>query len=82
LEIAEFIPHPEYGNETNDDDVMLLLLKSPIEDFPVVNLNRNSSQPQVGDAVTVMGFGDTAIDDDVTVYSDVLKVAEVFVQVC
>jgi hypothetical protein len=61
---------------------MLLLLKSTIEDFPVVNLNTNSSQPQVEDVVTVMGFGDTTVDDDVFEGSDVLKVAEVFVQVC
>ncbi|KAL7503768.1 hypothetical protein ACHAXN_001513, partial [Cyclotella atomus] len=80
IEVAEYIPHPEYTNKTADNDVMLLLLKSTIEDFPVVNLNTNSSQPHVEDVVTVMGFGDTTVDDDVFEGSDVLKVAEVFVQ--
>ena len=84
IDIAEYIPHPGY--DFNDDqnlgnDVMLLRLERPTtDDIAIVNLNSNSSFPEMGDPVTLMGWGDTDIDWLKFEMSDVLKSAEVHIQ--
>ena len=81
IENAERIPHPEYDYSTYDIDLMLLFLEKLVaEDILVLKINSDSSDPAVNSPVTVLGWGDTAIDDSVFEMSDVLMSAEVHVQ--
>jgi len=66
-------PHPEYNDKNTDNDFMLVFLTRPISvNVELVKLNVSPSVPSVGDRVTVMGWGDTDIRDDVSTLSDVL----------
>jgi secreted trypsin-like serine protease len=61
--------HPSYetlGPFTND--FMLLKLDSPIDNslYPTVELNEDTAMPQVDDTLTVIGFGRTSFDSDVS----------------
>ena len=84
IHVAEYIPHPGfdfYDDLNTNNDVMLLFLERPTaDDSVIVNLNSNSSFPEVDEPVTVIGWGDTEIDSLKFEMSDVLKSAEVFVQ--
>ena len=69
------LPHPSYDDESTDNDFMLVFLDSAItgNNFDLVKLNKDSSEPRVGDRVTVMGWGDTDIRESVSELSDELK---------
>jgi trypsin len=76
------LPHPEYDSFSNDNNFMLLFLKSvPADDNNVklVTLNSNPMVPAKGQEVTVMGWGDKSIRDDWTESSDVLQIVAVTV---
>jgi trypsin len=78
--ITKQVPHPKYNDRTTDNDYMLVYLKSPATlngDVATVKLNDDSSTPSVGNGVTVMGWGDTDIRDDVSKLSDVLMKVQV-----
>jgi hypothetical protein len=83
VEISDSISHEEfeYGSDNYDNDIMLLFLDEPIHDIPIVEINSNSSVPEVKSPVTVIGWGDTDIDWLKFEMSDVLINAEVYVQV-
>ena len=69
------LPHPNYDDESTDNDFMLVFLDSAItgNNFDLVKLNKDSSEPRVGDRVTVMGWGDTDIRESVSELSDEFK---------
>lgn len=66
IDVRVEIPHPDYNDDTTDNDFMLIFLKSNVTngDVKMVKLNSDVNVPQVGDAVTVMGWGDVDITDD------------------
>jgi len=78
--ITRQLPHPKYNARKTDMDFMLVFLKSAATlngDIDTVKLNDDSSAPKVGTEVTVMGWGDTDIRDDVSKLSDVLMEVQV-----
>lgn len=78
--ITRQLPHPKYNSQKTDMDFMLVFLKSAATlngDVDTVKLNDDSSAPKVGTGVTVMGWGDTDIRDDVSKLSDVLMEVQV-----
>jgi len=65
IDVMIEIPHPDYNDETTDNDFMLLFLKSNVTvDVKMVQLNSDANVPQVGDAVTVVGWGDVDPSDE------------------
>lgn len=81
LEIAQSVQHPDYSFEDEDNDIMLLFLSNVTADnIPLVKLNSDSLMPETNSPVTVMGWGDTAIDDYVFEMSDILKIAKLSIQ--
>ena len=73
------LPHPNYDSSSTNNDFMLVFLDSAVTatNVDLVTLNSDSSAPDVGDAVTVMGWGDVDIRDDVSKLSDVLMNVQV-----
>lgn len=73
------IPHPEYDSNTTNKDFMLLFLDQPVTSTEVefVNVNSQSTIPEVDSSVWVVGWGDTTADDETTVQSNVLMRVEV-----
>ena len=73
------LPHPNYDSQSTNMDFMLVFLDSAVSatNVDLVTLNSDSSVPDVGDAVTVMGWGDVDIRDDVSELSDVLMNVQV-----
>jgi secreted trypsin-like serine protease len=53
------LPHPLYSNQTEENDIMLLKLRSS-SNSSLVNLNLNPVEPADDEEVTVIGFGYTA----------------------
>ena len=72
-------PHPNYNPSTTDQDFMLVFLLSPVSvtNVDLVKLNKDNNYPSVGEEVTVMGWGDTNIQDSVSDLSDVLMHVDV-----
>jgi len=54
--VSEF-PHPEYNNETDANDIMLVLLSNPATNVPFQELNFDPDQPISGESATVIGYG-------------------------
>ena len=52
--------HPDYDDETLDNDVALLFLDEPVLDVPLVKLNRNMAMYETGQSFTELGFGVTS----------------------
>lgn len=71
------IPHPEYNLDTEENDIALLKLTSPIRDRVPVKLNWNKHKPQDGAVTEVLGFGTTVAGD--TSFPDILQKATVLV---
>jgi len=73
------LPHPNYDSQSTNNDFMLVFLDGAVSatNVDLVTLNSDSSVPDVGDAVTVMGWGDVDIRDDVSKLSDVLMNVQV-----
>ena len=49
--------HPDYNNETLDNNIALFFLDEPVTGVPLVKLNRKRSIPQTGQSYTDLGFG-------------------------
>lgn len=60
--VAREYPHPEYNPETDENDIMLVLLSQPVANVPIQMLNTEPSIPADGENVTVIGFGFTSED--------------------
>ena len=74
IPVRKEIRHPNYDYEMTNNDFNLVFLQRPTKmDVALVKLNSNSNVPSVGDAVTVMGWGDIAAADDKQQLSDVLQ---------
>lgn len=56
------VVHPDYSTSSFPNDIMVMKLRSP-SDKQYVRLNRNEDQPQSGDELWVVGFGDTIADE-------------------
>ncbi|KAL7517397.1 hypothetical protein ACHAWX_002323, partial [Stephanocyclus meneghinianus] len=73
------IPHPAFSNDI-DNDLMLVRLEKPTTmDLPFVKLNTDIHRPKVGEDVTVMGWGDRAINEFDFIRSNVLMSADILV---
>jgi len=73
ISITRQLPHPDYNEDTTDNDFMLVFLSEPTtQNVDLVKINNDPSVPEVGDRVTVMGWGDTDRRDHVSTTSDVL----------
>lgn len=79
IPIKEQLPHPNYDPYFTDNDFMLVFLsRGTTANVDLVKLNDDPSVPNVGRGVTVMGWGDTDIRDDVpAALSDVLMKVQV-----
>ncbi len=65
IDVETEIPHPDYDDATTDNDFMLLFLKDSVTvDVKMVQVNPDASVPEVGDPVTVVGWGDTDISEE------------------
>lgn len=62
--VDEEFPHPEYSDETDANDIMLIKLSSPTS-APLQRLNFDPSFPGDGVTTTVIGFGRTSEDGNV-----------------
>jgi trypsin len=58
--VAKQIQYPTYDAYKNTGDVALLVLDRAVTGVPFVKLNGASTIPIVGQALTVVGFGDTS----------------------
>ncbi|KAL7524812.1 hypothetical protein ACHAXR_000725, partial [Thalassiosira sp. AJA248-18] len=68
-------PYDKYDDRSTDGDFMVVFLSKPAvlgNDVSLVTLNSNNAIPNKGVGVTVMGWGDVDIRDDVSNLSDVL----------
>jgi trypsin len=71
-------PHPKYDDRTTDSDWMLVKLeRSTTQNVPFIKLNNDGNSPQVGQEVTVMGWGDMTSDDMTQELADVLMSVDV-----
>ena len=70
------VPHPQYDPSTTDNDFMLVFLDSPVssDNYDLVTLNKDSNTPSLSEEVTVMGWGVTSENGDL---SDVLLEVDV-----
>jgi len=58
--MEKVIPHPSYNSATENNDVLVIKLKTAITQVAPVALNTNSAVPAVGAAEIVFGFGTTS----------------------
>mmetsp|Transcript_11807 Transcript_11807/g.16879 ORF Transcript_11807/g.16879 Transcript_11807/m.16879 type:complete len:639 (-) Transcript_11807:1184-3100(-) len=72
--ISQFISHPAYGFEL-ENDVMLIKLTSPVTDISPIRINTDTSLPTNNQLLQVMGWGTTIEDQnrppDILQFSDV-----------
>ena len=79
LSVAKEIRHPNYDPETVDNDFNLIFLNGKASSETVyLRLNGDNSVPYSGEALTVVGWGDTNADPDITTTSNVLMETTVF----
>lgn len=57
IDFESMTPHPDFMRIKEDHDIMLLRLKSPVDEVTPVNLNRNRQVPRNGDDVWTVGLG-------------------------
>eukprot|EP01083_Nonionella_stella_P210808 762821_1 len=77
LDVEVEMMHPDYDSDTTDNDFMLLFISSKVEDVEPVQLSPNVVSE--GTDVTVMGWGDTHIDEDIKELATELMKVEVAV---
>jgi trypsin len=65
IAVGKEVPHPLYDDSTTDNDFMLVFLSSNVTvNVATVKLNPDSTVPEVGADVTVVGWGDTDPSDE------------------
>jgi hypothetical protein len=78
IDMKTEIFHPKYNDKTTDNDFNLVILDRPTTaNVELVKLNSKKSVPDIGEEVTVMGWGDTNILGDIQDLSDVLMKVDV-----
>ena len=70
------IPHPQYKENTTDNDFMIVKLNRMVRRAKILTINKQENLPAVGDPVTVVGWGDTKRNPNVSVLSDILLEVE------
>eukprot|EP00571_Detonula_confervacea_P011850 CAMPEP_0172301216 /NCGR_PEP_ID=MMETSP1058-20130122/3144_1 /TAXON_ID=83371 /ORGANISM="Detonula confervacea, Strain CCMP 353" /LENGTH=690 /DNA_ID=CAMNT_0013011249 /DNA_START=452 /DNA_END=2524 /DNA_ORIENTATION=+ len=93
IKLKEEVRHPQYDEDTVNNDFNLVVLSAPVtwgngqylrvNDNPQVpaapsTANNSNNGVLLGDALTVVGWGDTDPRDDVATASDVLMETEVY----
>ena len=58
--VEERVPHPNYNSNTDEYDFLILKLSGWVQGKEVVRLNTDTSQPIIGDDLTILGFGSTS----------------------
>lgn len=61
LTVAQLIPHPNYNDDTNENDIMLLRLDAQTGITPA-GWNDDEDLPAVGETVIAVGYGGTTTD--------------------
>ncbi len=56
-DVAKLIPHPDYDDDTSDNDVALVRLASPSNRTPIPLIGRTQAFASVGSELTVAGWG-------------------------
>lgn len=78
LGVKKALPHPEYDWLNTDNDFLLIFLDGAAsDDINVVKLNDDAATPDIGAAVTVMGWGDIDPTDEGQVLASELMEVEV-----
>lgn len=74
IPMRQEIIHPQWDKFTDEYDFGLVQLDYPtdLEDVSVVSVNKDPYLPRVGSVVKTMGWGDTTMDDEIKLASDVL----------
>jgi len=62
--ITKEIAYPLYCDSSEVHDIAILILDRPIDNVPLVKLNKDPNVPAAGTTLTVMGFGATSEDGD------------------
>lgn len=62
-QVQDMVIHPSY-TEDQYYDIMLLRLQEPVRGVRTAELNHDASNPRPGDAVTVLGFGQTNLPSE------------------
>lgn len=62
--VARKVLHPNYNDDTTDNDYIILKLNQPVTGVTPVQLNADSRSPATGDILTVIGFGATKTGGD------------------
>ena len=71
------VPHPDYNFGTDNYDIGLIFLKKSISTYiPLLAINDDSSSPEPGATVEVMGWGDTSPEKSVRDMPDELMIVE------
>lgn len=69
------VPHPQYSNVTQQNDIMILKLVDPVTTVQPVQINRATTIPADGQRVDVFGFGATS--ETATTLPDQLQTVDV-----
>lgn len=74
IAMKEELPHPNYDPKSTNNDFMLVFLEraADVSNNDLMKLNSQNNVPSMGQSVTVMGWGDTDIRDNVSTLSDAL----------
>ncbi|KAL7496372.1 hypothetical protein ACHAWT_004528 [Skeletonema menzelii] len=74
LRVKKALPHPDYDGDTTDNDFMLIFLNESANSNVFVKLNSDAATPEIGAAVTVMGWGDIDPSDEQELSSELMEV--------
>ena len=74
LSVKTALPHPDYDDDTTDNDFMLIFLNESANNNEFVRLNTDEATPETGAAVTVMGWGDIDPSDEQELSSELMEV--------
>ena len=78
LGVKKALPHPEYDWLNTDNDFLLIFLnEAASDDINIVKLNGDAATPDIGAAVTVMGWGDIDPTDEGQMLASELMEVEV-----
>ncbi len=75
-ESSDIVEHPDYDIISLDYDVAVIFLPNPIGGIPTVKMQMDSSTPEDGDPVDIVGWGITEFGNNGT-YSDVPIAADI-----
>jgi len=85
VQIKKEIRHPGYVEDTVDNDFNLVILRKEVKNVPLIRLNTDPNVPagptnpnDLGDPMTVVGWGDINPDEEGVEASDVLMETEVY----